>query len=340
MNSMRIVTLGPLPEWFIESLGEPYRVTVASDSDRSDVVARLGPDVAALIPRGNVFIDGGLLDRCPNLRAIARTGVGFDAVDIPAASRRRIPVIFTPGAMTESVAEHALGLLLAVCKRHEFWRQRLLEGDWEARYRQYSLDLGALAVGIVGYGRIGRQVRRLLNPFGCRVLACDPYLDPADFTDERVTFRTHEQLLAEANAVTYHVPLTVETREMLHSGNIGTLQQQSIIINTARGEIIESLDLLHRELESGRLFGVGLDVFPIEPTDPAHPLLRHPAAVVTGHVAARSPEAQRRILETVLKELKAILSGFRPTPTNVVNPETIAHLPESPPQEGGADDSR
>lgn len=339
MNGKRIVSLGSLPDWFIQALGEPYAVTVASDSDRSDAADRMGPDVAALIPRGNVFIDGEMLDRCPNLRVIARTGVGFDTVDIQAASNRRIPVIFTPGAMTESVAEHAVGLLLAVCKRHGFWRGRLLEGDWEARYRHYSLELGALVVGIVGFGRIGRQVRRLLRPFGCRVLACDPYLNPADFANEGVAFRTHEQLLSESNAVTYHVPLTAETRGMLHSGNIGALQHEAVLINTARGEIIESLDLLHQELESGRLLGVGLDVFPTEPADPAHPLLRHPAAVVTGHVAARSPEAQRRILETVLKELKTILAGFRPTPANVVNPETIAHLPQSAGREDGTNDS-
>jgi phosphoglycerate dehydrogenase-like enzyme len=281
-------------------------------------------NVILLIPRGSAFVDGRWMDRAPRLKAIARTGVGYDSVSIPDATARGIPVLYTPGAMTRAVAEQTLAFMLAAAKRLNFWRESLAAGNWSARYTARSWDLEASTVGIIGYGRIGRQVRRLCRPFAMQVLADDPYINHAAFADDEVEFVGLDELLSRANIVTLHVPLTDETRGMINAANLTLVQAGSILINTARGSVVESLDLLHSALESGRLDAVALDVFPEEPPDLGHPLFQHPRAILTGHVCARTPLAQRRILETMLADVKAVLEGRRPDFANVVNPEVFA----------------
>ncbi|GAB4238682.1 MAG: hypothetical protein Kow00109_13220 [Acidobacteriota bacterium] len=317
----KIVSIGPLPSFVMDRLGEFGEVVCVPDASRQATLEVLDDSVILLIPRGSVLVDAEILDRVPRLVGIARTGVGYDTVDIAAATKRRIPVLYTPGAMTGAVAEHTLALMLAAVKRLSFWRDRLLAEDWEARYRERSGDLEGTTVGIIGYGRIGRRVRQLLRPFACPVLADDPYIDHEQFRNDEVEFVDLETILRRSRILTLHVPLTEETRGMIHRGNLPLLPEGAVLVNTARGAVIESLDLLVEALDSGRLGAVALDVFPEEPPPWDHPILRHPRAFLTGHVAARSPLAQKRILETMLEDVIALLSGGRPRRDNVVNPE-------------------
>lgn len=320
----KIVSIGPLPPFVIERLQPFGEVVCVPDASREATLDALDEAVILLIARGSVRVDGEILDRAPRLRGVARTGVGYDTVDIAAATDRRIPVLYTPGAMTAAVAEHTLALMLAAVKRLPFWRDCLLSGDWEARYRERSGDLEGTTVGIIGYGRIGRRVRQLLRPFACRVLADDPYIDHAQFREDQVEFVDLEAILQRSHILTLHVPLTEETRGMIHRSNLALIPAGAVLVNTARGAVVESLDLLVESLDSGQLSAVALDVFPEEPPPRDHPILQHPRAILTGHVAARSPLAQKRILETMLSDVLALLSGDRPRRENVVNPEVWA----------------
>ncbi len=324
MSQPKIVSIGPLPDAIIETLSAHGRVTCIDDNGvREDVLAAVDEDVILIVARGSVLVDAEILDRAPRLKAVSRTGVGYDSVCIPDATARRIPVLYTPGAMTRAVAEQTLAFILAAAKKFAFWREALRAGDWNARYSTRSLDLEGAVLGIVGYGRIGRQVRRLSRPFGMSVIADDPYIDHGLYRDDEVEFTGLEELLSRASIVTLHVPLSAETTGLINGGNIRRMQPGSILVNTARGPVIESLDLLVDELESGRLLAVGIDVFPEEPPPPDHPIFRHPRALVTGHVSARTPRAQKQILETMLTDTLAVLEGRAPRRENVVNPEIL-----------------
>lgn len=324
MNQPKIVSIGPLPDTVIEKLSAYARVVCIDDNGlREEVLDAVDSEVIIIVARGSVLVDAEILDRAPRLKAVSRTGVGFDCVSIPDATERRIPVLYTPGAMTGAVAEQTLAFILGSAKKLEFWRRALLTGDWNARYTAKSLDLEGAVLGIIGYGRIGRQVRRLCRPFGMSVLADDPYIDHALYREDAVEFMGLEELLSRASIITLHVPLTEETTGLINRRNIQCIRPGSILINTARGPVIESLDLLVEELDGGRLLAVGIDVFPEEPPPADHPIFRHPRALVTGHVSARTPLAQKRILETMLTDTLAVLDGRTPRRENVVNPEVL-----------------
>lgn len=324
MNQAKILSIGPLPESVSQTLSAYGRVVSIDDNgSREDVLAAVDENVILIVARGSVVVDAEILDRAPRLKAVSRTGVGFDSVCIPDATARRIPVLYTPGAMTRAVAEQTLAFILAAAKKFSFWREALMSGDWNARYTTRSLDLEGATLGIIGYGRIGRQVRQLSRPFGMSVLADDPYIDHSLYRDDEVEFLDLEDLLSSASILTLHVPLTEETTGLINHENIRRIREGSILVNTARGPVIESLDLLVEELDSGRLLAVGIDVFPEEPPPADHPIFRHPRALVTGHVSARTPRAQKQILETMLEDTVAVLEGRMPRLVNVVNPKVF-----------------
>jgi len=323
MKCRKIVSIGLLADYVRAQFEPEYKIVCVSDSSREEVVRELDESVIAVIARGAVFFDGELMDLAPRLKLIARTGVGYDSVSIDEATERKLPVTYTPGAMSRSVGELTLSLILSACKKLNIWRHALQEADWNLRYLEKSMDLEGKILGIIGYGRIGRQVRMLSRGFGLRTLVNDPYIDHYAFADDNITFVSLEELLQQAGVITLHVPLTEETRGLINRQNIDLIQPGSVLINTARGPVIESLELIHKSLENGTLGAVGLDVFPDEPPDPTHPLFTHERAYVTGHIAARTPLSQQRILETMVREVRAILNGTEPNLDNVVNPEVF-----------------
>ncbi|MFH1965261.1 MAG: NAD(P)-dependent oxidoreductase [Acidobacteriota bacterium] len=319
----KILTIGPLPSWVMKRFAPEYEIVTVEDSDRSEVLRACDESVIAIIARGAVMIDGEIMDRSPSLKLIARTGVGYDSVSIPDATARGIPVTYTPGAMTKSVAEHAMSLIFSAFKKLAYWQNSLKNDDWNARYREKSRDLEQSTLGIVGYGRIGRQLRLICKPLEMKVLADDPYINHAQYHDDDVTFTDLEGVLRNSDVISLHVPLNEETTGLINHENIRLIKPGTTLINTSRGRVIENLDILYQALEEGILGAAGLDVYPNEPPETHHPIFSHPRAILTGHVAARSPLSQERILLTMLKEVLAILEGKKPDPANIVNPETI-----------------
>jgi phosphoglycerate dehydrogenase-like enzyme len=246
-------------------------------------------------------------------------------VNIEDATAHHVPVVYTPGAMSRAVAEHTLALLFAAYKRINIWKEALAAGNWLLKYQASNLDLEVSAVGIVGYGRIGKEVRHLLRCTDAKVMANDPYINHSEFASHQVEFLGFHELLERSDIVTLHVPLSAETRGMINRSNIDRFKEGAVLINTARGAVIEDLDLLYESLERGLLSAVCLDVFPQEPPDTSHPLFQHPRAFLTPHVAAQTPIANHRIFQTMATQVCAILRGKEPNPHTVVNPEVLQH---------------
>jgi D-3-phosphoglycerate dehydrogenase / 2-oxoglutarate reductase len=323
MQANRIVVMGRIPDWAQKELSAKYTLAFVDGASRGNLLQNLGRDVVALIARGSLAIDEEVLQAAPGLKAVARTGVGYDTVDVPAATRRGIPVIYTPGAMSRSVAEHTLGLILSAAKDFAGWHAGVLQGRWQERYSRLNDDLEGATVGIIGLGRIGRLVRSLLRPFQTCILVDDPYLNPDDFAAEDVRFVSLSEALSQSDIVTLHVPLNEETRGLISHRNIGEFKRGAALINTARGGVIESNQLIFEALELGILGYFAADVLEKEPPDLSDPLLRHPRALLTAHIASRTPLAQRRVLESLLLDLMSLLDGGRPREDNVVNAEVL-----------------
>jgi phosphoglycerate dehydrogenase-like enzyme len=290
-----IVATGPVHPVAEELLG----AIVVADDWRA-----LLEETEALIVRGGVFVTAADLERAPRLRVIGRSGIGVDNVPVEAARSRGIPIVVTPGAGARAVAEGALALMLAVVKRLPELGDAVLAADWSARDRLELGDLDGATLGIVGYGRIGRELADLARGLGMHVLAYDPYADGAS--------TPLDVLFAESDVVSLHAPLTDETRGLVGPELFARAKPGLVLVNTSRGALLSSLDDVLAALEAGQLGGAGLDVFDPEPPDPTHPLFRHPRVVVTPHALGITRRSRERIFRELAEAMAAILRGEEP----------------------------
>jgi D-3-phosphoglycerate dehydrogenase len=298
-----IVSTGPVPPLAEELLGE---IVIA---DTEDLDALL-PDAEVLIVRGVTAVTAATLAAAPRLRVIGRSGVGFSEVDVEAATRRGIPVVLAPTGGAQAVAEGALALVLALAKRLPELDRAVKEGHWEERERADIRGLHGAALGILGYGRIGRILAALVAPFDMQVRYTDPFVEGGVDV---------ERLFAESDVVSIHAPLTEQTRGIVNAELLARAKPGLLLVNLARGGLVRSLDDLLDALESGWLGGVGLDVFAPEPPDPAHPLFAHPRVLCTPHALWRTPSAVEAIFREMSEGILAALRGEQPRA--VANPE-------------------
>lgn len=250
--------------------------------------------------------DAAVLDAAPRLRVIARVGVGTDSIDLAAAERNRVAVCTTPGANTTSSADHTVALMLAALRRVTQHDRAVRAGGWERTGAATGLELSGATVGLVGYGMIGRQVRRRLAGFGVRVLVHDPYLADTPGV-ERVAL---EALLAGSDVVSLHLPLTAATRRLLDRERLALLRPHAVLVNTARGALVDE-DALADALERGALRAAALDVLAVEPPGPAR-LLALDNVIVTPHVAGLSEPSVREMTRRATEAVLAVLGGRRP----------------------------
>jgi glyoxylate reductase len=261
-------------------------------------------DVEALAVVGE-RIDDETLDLFPNLKIVANYGVGYDTVEVEACAARGVAVTNTPGVLTAATAELAFALLLAVRRRIVAGDRAVREGRWRGGWADPDFlgrDVGGSTLGIVGYGRIGRAVSHLAAAFGMGVLYHSRRRE-----DEG--WRSLDQLLSEADAVSLHVPLTPETRGMLDAERLALLRDGACLVNTARGQIVDE-DALVRELVSGRI-EAGLDVFAHEPEVPRE-LLGLPNVVLTPHIGSATAETREAMTRVLVDNLLAVEHGERP----------------------------
>ena len=266
--------------------------------------------------------DSVFMDRVgPQLQLLARTGIGLDNIDIPAATERGILVCHTPDAPTESTAEHTVGLLLAIAKRIVAGDMQLRGADIaRARAQLEGTEVRGRTLGVLGYGRIGRRVAEICA-LGLKmsVLVYDPFVDPNQPTPPGITFTDNlDTIFAQADFVTVHTPLTAETRHLVGERQLRLLKRGSYLINASRGLVIDEVALI-KVLQEGHLAGAGLDVFDPEPPQADNPLLSMSNVVVTPHLGPYTDAGLLAIWNGTISQIVQHLQGERPT--FLANPE-------------------
>jgi D-3-phosphoglycerate dehydrogenase len=277
---------------------------------------------AGAIVRADARVDQALLRRTPRLRVIARTGVGVDLVDVPAATARGIAVVVTPGAGAAAVAEGAIGMALHLVKRFGPLTALVREGRWAERAAVPIGDLDGATLGVIGYGRIGRRTADLGAAFGMRVLAHDPVSEPPG----DVCCVDLGDLAARSDVITLHLPLTGQTRHLVDDAFLARVKPGAVLVNCSRGALIDT-DAVWRALTDGRLSGVGLDVFDPEPPG-HHPLFSHPDVVLTPHLMGLSRQATAATFTAAARGVLDVLCGREPQA--VANPAWRASRRASP----------
>lgn len=267
--------------------------------------------------------DAALLEQCPNLLVVSSNGSGVDTIDIEACTAAGVLVVNQAGGNAEAVAEHTMAMILSLLKRIGE-SDRLLRRGWSgARTDLLGRNLEGRTVGIIGFGFIGRRVAKIAKDiFDCRVLAFDPYVAPDDIIGCKAEPVDLETLLADAEILTIHCPLTRETEGMIGKAELERLPAGSIIVSTARGGIVDEPALVEA-LGSGRVAGAGLDVWEREPPPADHPLLAFDTVIASPHTAGVTVDSRRAMARYAATQLIDLLDG-RP-PARPVNPEVSDH---------------
>ena len=265
--------------------------------------------VDAVLSGNDLVVDEALFGLAPKLKVIAKMGVGLDMIDIDAASRHGAIVFNTPGVNNQAVADHTFAMLLAVARKIIYCDQSLREKRWE-HARIMGVELWQKTMGILGLGAIGRAVALRAKGFDMKIVAHDPYWPDQFAAENRIERMALETLLKNSDVVSLHMPLTPESKGMINAGTLRLMKPTAILINAARGEIVDEADLYHA-LKDGVIAGAGLDVFENEPPT-ASPLLELDNVVLTPHTAAFTKEAMNNMNVGVVEQIIDYLDGQRP----------------------------
>jgi D-3-phosphoglycerate dehydrogenase len=311
---LKVLIREPIAEAGIELLRERFDVDVDANGDLAETIG--GYD--AIVIRSATKLDAAVLEKADRLKVIGRAGVGVDNIDVEAATRRGIVVANAPESTVISAAEHTVGLLLALSRNIPQAHAALKEGRWE-RSRYGGLELAGKTLGVLGLGRIGQQVARRARGLEMPVVAYDPFVAKERFRELGVDWaETVDDVLAAADFITLHLPLTAETRGSIDATAFAKMRDGVRIVNAARGELLDEA-ALYDALRSGKVAAAGLDVFTAEPY--VGPLLELDNVVVTPHLAASTEEAQDRAGVIVAEQVAAALEGA--LVTNAVNIPSI-----------------
>jgi D-3-phosphoglycerate dehydrogenase len=298
----RVLVREPIAEPGVELLRRRFDVVEDFDSD----LASLIDGFDAVVVRSATTIDAGLIERAGRLKVIGRAGVGVDNVDVEAATRRGIVVANAPESTVVSAAEHTIALLLAVARNIPQAHATLKAGSWD-RARFAGIEVAGKTLGVLGFGRIGRQVARRALGLGMRVVAYDPFVAPERFRELGVDAApTVEDVYAASDFLSLHLPLTDRTRGLLGADAFADMRDGVRIVNTARGELVDE-EALAEAIRTGKVAGAALDVFSSEPY--TGPLLELEQVVVTPHLAASTSEAQDRAGVIIAEQVAAALEG-------------------------------
>lgn len=260
---------------------------------------------------GDDAITAAVIDQSlPRLKVISKYGIGLDKIDVAHATAKRLPVLFTPGVNHTTVAEHNFGLLLGLTKKIFVNAVDVREGKWQAGWKKpVGNEIMGKTIGILGLGRIGKEVAIRARAFGMDVIAYDPYFDEA-FAKEQGVKRCADmdEVLVNSDVVSLHCFLDDTTRGMINSAKIAEMKDGVVVLNCARGEVVE-IDCVAKALESGKLGGYAADVLDSEPPPADHPLLRAPNCIITSHIASRTYESVERQATRATHNLINFLRG-------------------------------
>ncbi|HTT81745.1 MAG TPA: hydroxyacid dehydrogenase [Stellaceae bacterium] len=282
---------------------------------------RLLEDIAGIALGVQPFSDPEL-DAAPHLEVVSRIGVGYDAVDVPALTRRHIPLMIGGTANSVSVAEAGVFLSMSLARRGAAMDTMVKEGRWADRYKEMPIDLAGKTVLIVGFGKIGTRSARRFAAMETNVLVYDPYMysetirgsgyEPVQDLDEGV---------ARADFITIHCPKTPETTGLFNAARLAKMKRTAFLVNTARGGIVDE-KALYDALAGNRIAGAALDVFEQEPTPPDNPLLTLQNFIAAPHVAGVTREAVERMAVVAVENILSVIDG-KPNRENVVNKEVL-----------------
>jgi phosphoglycerate dehydrogenase-like enzyme len=320
---MPSVLIGPFllrnqPGRFRQILADGGFDVVDPEGDFALTSSQLAPYLAGIdaLMAGGERMGAAQFAAAPKLRVIARTGVGYDLIDLAVASARRVAVTITPGTNEESVAEHTLALLLALARRIVSNDRTIHAGGWD---RALVVPVRGLSLGLVGLGRIGRAVATRARAFGMRVLAFDVVLDDAFARQHGIERLGLDELLASSDVVSLHVPLTDSTRGMVNQDFLARMRPGSYLVNTARGGLVVEADLA-AALSCGHVAGAGLDVLNHEPVESGNPLLGLPNVILSPHIAGTDTQSMREMAELAANSIVELYQNRWPAEC-VVNSE-------------------
>ena len=316
--------------WFESTVPEEYRHMFEAVAEgispgeqvKTDRYHRL--EEAHAVMAGGLTYDAAAMDRAPKLLLIARTGVGYDKVDVAAASARNIAVVNAPDAPTVSTAEQAVTLMMTVArsiKRVENELNRMLDsGARKNIWGEYvALEMHSKQLGLVGLGRIGGHVSGIARAIGMKMVAYDPYIADERFNELGVhKADSLEELLSGSDFVSLHLPLNDEAYKLMNAERFAQMKAGAVFINVSRGGHVDE-GALTAALDSGHLFGAGLDVTDPEPPEAGNPLLGRDNVVITPHVASATVVGRRRLVVHALEQALQVLRGERPP--HLLNPE-------------------
>lgn len=290
---------GPAGPEIAEYCGTPEEVEPYL-ADAEVLLTHLGP------------VTRGLIAKAPKLRFIGLTRGSYTNLDMPAARERDIAVVNVPGRNASAVAEFTVGAILAECRRITTGHAGLASGTWRGdlyRFDRTGDELSDLTVGILGYSHIGQRVARLLKPFGCRIIVCDPFvnLNVYDAIDG-VEQTDLDDMIARSDVVTLHARVTQETIGIISRERIAAMKPGAVLINTARGSLVDQPALIEA-LKSGHLGGAALDTFVVEPPEENNELLRLPNVTLTPHIAGASRRVATYSTEVLVKDLRRFIEG-------------------------------
>jgi phosphoglycerate dehydrogenase-like enzyme len=312
-----ILSLTTMHEAGLRILREATELRMASALDPATLQREVfGAD--GLIIRTGGVVDAALLDCGKRLRVVGRHGVGYDQIDVNAATARGIQVVYTPGANTQSVAEHVFALMIGLSRYFPRMMAGLNAGNYHIRTSMTGRELAGKSLGIIGFGRIGRRVGEIAHlGFGMTVRYHDIVPAPPEVETRanarRVSFR---EVLESSKYVTLHVPLDSSTRGMINSETLALMRPDAILINTCRGPVVDE-QAIAAALKDHQLWAYGADVFTVEPPEPGHPLIGRDDVMLTPHSAAQTEEGLGNMAVTIAEEVVGILKGE--PPRNPVN---------------------
>ncbi|MEO7016850.1 MAG: phosphoglycerate dehydrogenase [Leifsonia sp.] len=289
----------------VDALGPDFEIRSVDGTDRPALLAAVA-DADAILVRSATKVDKEVIAAAPKLRVVARAGVGLDNVDIKSATTAGVMVVNAPTSNIISAAELTVGHILSLARHIPAAHSALAQGQWK-RSKYTGVEVYEKTVGIIGLGRIGALITARLQAFGTKVVAYDPYVTSARAQQLGVQLVTLDELLAESDFITIHMPKTPETTGMISDDQLALMKPTAYIVNVARGGLIDE-DALYRALSTKSIAGAGLDVFVSEPPTDS-PLLALENVVVTPHLGASTDEAQEKAGVSVAKSVRLALSG-------------------------------
>ena len=298
---LKILDINATPQQWYDTLKDAHYYHVSAAKDE--------------LPAG-LFVSETLLAQCPRLKAVSSSGAGYDTIDVAACKARDITVVNQAGGNANSVAEMALGLLLAVSRRIVESDRTLIAQKASSREALMGHEVAGKTLGLVGLGHIGSRFAQIAAGLGMQILAYDPFLSPQDISLRNASPVSLQALLAQSDIVSLHCPLSNDTREMFNADTFLAMKPGAIFISTARGGIHNEEDL-YKALHNGHLAGAGLDVWRQEPPQPDNPLLGHPRVVATFHTAGVSHEGRHNVARMAAEQILLMIDGKRPP--HVVN---------------------